>query len=165
MKTFLTLFLSLVLSLSAFAGNEGPQATPSTHGKLIAESIVSIAFAPESVPSSIRYQIYSSGYTQMVTNMRDNSVFVKVLKHLSAEEVALINSLVEEVVPGALFDPNPSSPGCYDAPYERKVVYASKGEIKISEWFACKDSERENANHADAELIKILKSLSITDDL
>jgi hypothetical protein len=159
MKTIFSLIFSLTLTMSAFAGNEGPQAVPRERGNLVAESIVNIAFAPPSVPSSIRYQIYSTGYTQVITYMRDNKVIVKALKPFNVDEAAAIVSLVNEIDSGELYDPNPSAPGCYDAPFERKVVYSSKGEIQITSRANCKNSERENANQADAELIKVLNNL------
>lgn len=164
MKKITVLLFSVILSMTAFAGNEGPQAVPRNHGKLVAESIVSIAFAPASVPSSIRYQIYSTGYTLVVKKMRDGSVTSSALRPFTLEEITAINNSIKAIIPGELYDPNPEAPGCYDTPYERKVVYNNDGEIQISRRAACKGSERLNATLDDVEVIKALNTLIYSED-
>jgi hypothetical protein len=164
MKTLLALMLTLGLSFSAIAGNEGPQAAPRPVGKLVAELVVSIPFAPPSVPGSYRYQINDTGYTQVVTQMRfSQETKVKALAPYSAEESQHINSLVQSIVPGELYDPNPEMPGCYDAPTVTLRVYTQKGAISISQRMRCKLSARVNASEADEEMIDILNKLSTSD--
>jgi hypothetical protein len=162
MKIFIALFLTLGLNLSTFAGNEGPQAIPKQPGMLVAESVVGIPFGPPSYPKSIRYQIYSSGYTQVVKKTSDGKAdTITALKPFSTEEMRAMISDIKEIVPGPLFDPNPSMPGCMDGPSQVYKVYPStKSEIDISSRFACKTNSRKNANQADADLIKILDDLS-----
>jgi hypothetical protein len=160
MKTIFAIILTLGFSLTAFAGNEGPQASPSEPAKIIAEVIVGIMFAPPTSPRTIRYQIFSTGNTQVVKTMRDGTETAQALKTYSPEEARAIRANVKEIVAGKIFDPNPSMPGCMDAPSVVYKVYKSKGEIEIFHRFNCKNSARKNANQADADMIKILNDLS-----
>lgn len=159
MKAIFSLLLIFGLSFSAFAGNEGPQATPRDSGKLVAEALVAIFFAPPTYPRTIVHQIYSSGYTQVVKTMQDGKTTVQALKPYSTEEMRAIQANVQEIVPGAFFDPDPTRPGCTDAPTEKYKVFSSKGEIEIFKRMACKTKARKNANQADADMITILHDL------
>lgn len=160
MKTLITFLLALGFSFQAMAGNEGPQATAQRPAKLIAEAMVNIFFAPSTYPRTIQHQIFSNGYTQVVKTMRDGELSVQALKPFSEEEMRAIKANVADIVPGAFFDPNPNRPGCMDAPTETYKVFSKKGKIQIFKRFACKTQSRENANDADADMIKILHDLA-----
>jgi hypothetical protein len=163
MKTLLALLLVLGFSFSAFAGNEGPQAmpTPSATHKLIAEYVVSAFFVPPTVPSLRKYQIYDNGYTQLVSQTRSpNKKTVKRLEALSAKDAERFKALVEEIVPGKLFELDPKAPRCEDAPVVTLMVYSSKGEIVIDQNANCKESGRVNRSHADEVVISTLTELA-----
>lgn len=165
MKTLLALLLVLGFSSSAFAGNEGPQAMPDERGHVvIADYTINVVFGNPSLPYFYNYQILANGETQLVTKLRGTGEQkVKALKTYSAKDAEEIRDLVKEIVPGKLFDANPQSAGCMDAPLITLSVYQGKERILIGQRANCKSMNRENRSHADEKLIGILEELSRSD--
>lgn len=163
MKTKILILTMLLFGLLARAGNEGAQATPGTpQQEVLAEYIVFQGFfSPPTHPSSYLYQIRIDGTVQITSSYMFSSTEpeIKVLKVFNETEIAHIIKLVNSIQPGQLIDPNPEFPGCQDGPLSRHFVNQLTGTIQISEYKACKNMIRENANEADAEMIKILTAL------
>jgi hypothetical protein len=159
MKTLLALFLALGLTFGAHAGNEGPQAAPKLPATVVAEYVVNSFFGPQDMVGTFEFQIFSNGDTQLVHHKMGGVVTTKKLKAYSKQDSEEINALVAEVLPGELFDANPSHPGCMDAPSTSVVVFQAKVEIKIAQTAACKSMDRKNRSHADEKLITILNDL------
>lgn len=161
MKALFSLLLVLAFSFSAFAGNEGPQAAPKQQEKMIAELSVVVMFGNPSLPWFYSYQIYANGYTQLVTQMRDSKEKkIKALKPYRRKDAQEIRDLVKEIVPGKLFDGNPTRPSCMDAPTTNMRVLSNNQEIMIAQYAGCKAMNRENRSHADEKMINILNELS-----
>lgn len=159
MKTLLALVLVLGFTFGAHAGNEGPQAAPTMPKTLVAEYVVNSYFGPQDMVGTFSFQIFSNGTTQLKRMKMGGVVTVKALKAYNAEDTAEINALVAEVRAGELFDANPNSPGCMDAPTTSATVYQPKGKIVIAQHMACKSMDRKNRSHADEKLISILDEL------
>ncbi len=159
-----TLFLSVALvalGLNATAGNEGPQATPEMPTSVVAEyRSLGGLFVPPNLPHTYQYQILTNRKAVVITYMRSmNPPKVTILKTLSESEMRQFLNLVKQVRPGALFDPNPSAPGCEDAPAFFWSVNTPNGKVEIASKVSCKTMSRKNASAADQKIVQILTNL------
>ena len=165
MKKVIIGLLMLGMALGAHAGNEGAQADPASHARVLAEfDQYGGLFVPPGAVSSYSYQIAMDGIVQVITRTNgQNTPSKKFIKQLSYSELSNMQTLVASVRPGALFDPNPSGPSCQDAGTSRYVVYARGSEIIIGENTGCKTLSRKNATAADAQIMKILADIANSD--
>ena len=161
MKTQIFISALLALSLNAFAGNEGPQATPEMPPTVIAEYDANGGFfVPPNAPVAYHYQILTNRKAVRTTYFRSSQApKTDVLKTLNDVEFKRLTYLVSKVKPGATFDPHPDQPGCEDAPSFKFLVNTTAGTIVLSETMACKTTKRHNETFADREIIAILKGL------
>ena len=161
MKTQFLVSALVALSLTAFAGNEGPQATPPMPPTVIAEYDANGGFfVPPNAPSAYHYQILTNRKAVRTTYFRSSEApKTDVIKTLNDTEFKRLTFLVGKVKPGAVYDPHPDQPGCEDAPSFKFLVNTTVGTIVLSETIACKTTKRRNESAADREIIEILKGL------
>lgn len=158
MNKLMMLISALVISFSAQAGNDGPQAVPHQEKNVVAEYVRNGGFfVPPRHPASYVYQILTD--KTVVETIYFNggaSPKIRVLAKLNSQEWSRIITLVNQVKPGEIYDPNPSQPGCQDAGGSHYTVYNSHGKIQIYESYNCKQMKRENATIADTKIMQIL---------
>lgn len=161
MKKMIISVLVLGFALTAKAGNEGPQAAPPVPPVILAERTTNGGFfVPPDSAYAISLQILSNGDVQKVEFYRDPTVNkVNVILTLKAAQVSKLSKLVNQVQEGKMIDPNPQAPGCQDGPMFTDAVYHGNTRIEISQNVACKSLVHENANKADAQVIKVLNAV------
>jgi hypothetical protein len=156
-----TQFLALVLilsSLTAFAGNEGPQAAPVLPPKLIAQLVTGSGFGPPSMPAVSTINVLENGKVQATDRYRDGHVTVEELAQLSPMVLAKLQTLVNSTVAGELVDPSPEFPGCMDAPSTTYYAILADGtKIAVAGQQQCKELQKSNATSSDYQIESILK--------
>lgn len=165
MKTIIAMLLT-VSTLTTWAGNEGPSAMPTKPQSIIAQVVSSGGFAPEYVPVRWTVDIMSNGDVQATESYRDGHTNVKLLAVLSADVLINLKSLVQSTKPGALVDPNPTQPGCMDAPSTTYYSILNDGtKIAIAGTEECKVLERKEATSSDYTIKNVLVGLAALDAL
>lgn len=165
MKTIIAMLLT-VTTLAAWAGNEGPSAMPPRPQTIIAQVVSGGGFAPPSVPVRWTVDIMSNGDVQATESYRDGHTDVKLLAVLSADVLANLKVLVQSTKAGELVDPNPSQPGCMDAPSTTYYSILNDGtKIAIAGSERCKELERKDATGSDYTIKNVLAGLTALDSL
>jgi hypothetical protein len=156
-KTFLSLLI-LASALSAKAGNEGPQAAPQLPPvqTLAERSFYGGFFVPPGSLRSHSLRILKTGEVVTEKWYGDADSEITPVFKLTADQLAKLTQLVNEVQVGAMIDPNPHAPSCMDAPGSSDAVYREEVRIAIAETVNCKKMVHENATAADAQVILIL---------
>ena len=159
MKAQCLAVLFSLITHSAFAGNEGPQAAPQPlPPKIIAQVISGSGFASPSSPITSTVDILADGRVQATEIFRDHNIKVKELAVLSAEVLAKLKALIQSTRAGKLVDPSPQSPACMDAPSTNFYAILASGErIAVGGIEACKKMEKENGTSSDAQIMEILQ--------
>lgn len=161
MKTLILAMLLTVTTLTARAGNEGPQAAPvQPKPQIIAQVIQGGGMRPPNVPHSISIDILANGQVQETQNYQDGKVKVRALAKLAPAVLAKIKSLVSEIKDGELVAVEPDAPACMDAPGTTYIaIHADGQQAKISATYGCKDYQKADAVSADYTLENILSGL------
>jgi hypothetical protein len=160
MKTQMIALLLTVATLTARAGNDGPQAAPSQPKQIVAQVVTGGGFAPDYVPVRSTVDILSTGEVQATDSYRDGHTAIKLIATLAPDVLTNIKSLAESIRAGEMVDPNPSSPGCMDAP--STIYYAIKNDgtkIAIAQNEQCKQYERKEANSGDYVIKNVLQGM------
>jgi|GEM_PF-4826236 len=150
----LVLALSLLLSIPAFAGHEGPEGV-AILDPVIAKVVTGSGFAPPVAPLSVTVQIHRSGLIEMIRAFPKNSKTTEVAT--LAQPVALkLWGYTTSVVQAKLEDINPSAPECMDAP--STTYYAVQGwqEVEVAMTQNCKEFRKANESDADREVKRAL---------
>lgn len=157
MKSLIISVLLTVATLSANAGNEGPQAAPVRPPQVIAQVVQGGGFRQPTLPSSVSIEILSNGQVQETQSYQDGKVKVRALAKLSAAVVVKVKSLVAETKDAELVEVDPEAPACMDAPGTTYYAVHSDGaQVKISAKYGCKDYKKADAVDADYALENIL---------
>ncbi|MCM2323706.1 MAG: hypothetical protein NDJ90_10640 [Oligoflexia bacterium] len=136
MKNVFLLVMSL-LSLTAFAANEGPHGTPAFEPYVVAEKVMSPGFfAPPHMRFERGVRIYSDGQVMAMEGGVNRS-----LSRLSWRKLRQLNAQVEAINESELIDLNAGEPRCEDAPSTRYTVRKSSAavELEIAAWEGCHD--------------------------
>jgi hypothetical protein len=151
--------LLMLTSVSAFAGNEGPNAAPQLPPiPVVATVQIASFFHPPGSPDTIRVEIMKDGQILRTEVYRDQKVITKQVATLSHELSRAIDAAVSKVKPGKLIDPNPKSPGCMDAPSVNYSVTSDNGKIDIGATVACKEMIKDNGDENDGLVRRALEA-------
>ncbi len=146
----LVLALSLLLSIPALAGHEGPEAAPVARlNPVIAKVVSGSGFVPPTVAFSTVVQIHADGQVERLQNFRGGVVKTAQLAYLAPNVTAQIAASAAAVVETKIEDPSPSDPGCTDAPSTTYYAVQGSKEIVIAQRESCKDMVKANESDAD----------------
>lgn len=166
MKTQILAMLLVLSTLTAQAGNEGPQAAPKPPPKMIAQVVTGGGFAPPSVPVRRTIDVLADGQVQSTESYRDGHTVTKALAKLSKGVLSKLQAIVTATQAGELVDPNPQNPGCMDAPsITYYAILANQTKIAVASVEQCKQLERADASSGDYQIKDVLQGLMSLDNL
>ena len=153
----LALLLSLT-TLTAWAGNEGPQAAPTLPSQVLAEMVIGSGFGPPDMPFSTTIDIMKDGRVQEIQTFRMNRTVITELATLAPDTLAKLNKTVQSTKKGNIVDPDPKVPSCMDAPTTMYFAILNSGErIELGASEGCKEMRKDNATYGDKQIQKILQ--------
>ncbi len=135
MKSIFLSMIALAASLSAFAANEGPHAIIAKQAVVIAETLSSGGFRPQSAPAKWGVRVYDTGH---VVRYEDDKI--TLIATLSTEVIDGLKQRFASVQAGALVDPDKDQPMCTDTPSKSYVVYQNGEALKVASSFGCHTS-------------------------
>lgn len=161
MKTQIFALLLSLTTLTAWAGNEGPQAEPTEPRHVIAQIFTGSMFVPQDEPTTRTLDILADGTIEATKGYGNSRQDVQVLAKLSTEVLSNLKSLIEATQPGELIDLAPNRPGCMDAPTTTYYVILTSGEkIALAKNQACKKYEKKNTTSGDYKIKSLLDGLN-----
>lgn len=165
MKKFMMLLALTLVGFSSFAsdGNEGPNAVPMPPPPpppqveaYLAQVTYGSFFTAPGAPFSTVVTINPNGSVIAVNRYHNSKETTEKLAQLSKPALKRLVGLVGKVQEGDLKDPNPSDPGCTDAPYTRYSVNKNGTIIDIAQQGACKELVRDNGSYVDVRIKELL---------
>ena len=150
--------LSALRGLAATHGDEGPQAAPPATSPVIASTSIFGGMPRPGEPSAESVEVHSNGEIISVVRINGQNQ-TSLIATLAADKLKTLQQWVDQVQPGALYDSNPSIPGCQDAPSTTETVYRAGAQIVIGESDNCKELSRQNDSYTDEKIIAVLRGL------
>jgi hypothetical protein len=154
--------LFFLASAVAFAGNEGPNASPRLPPPVepvVAKIVINIPLTPPGMVNRFTIAIHSDGSVDRADRYFEGNSVLKPVAILSPELSAKINAVANAAVKTEMVDQDPGAPECTDAGSGVYSAVNALGEIILAEDINCKKLRSKSAMGPNQVLVDILENV------